>query len=319
MILLKKRFSIFFIIFAISILTACSNNEKNNNGLSHVSSDMQESPSYDYILLSDALEKYRLWYKVEGDPYELTRYSRIDKIYVFEDGNVKDYSVRGFKIEDIIDMSDDEIIEAVIDRLHEVETNFEEPEPVEYTLDITLDEIGKDTKFINVETIPKTIFSVIDETTFQTIFDTPFSGLVYNQEDRSDGDEFIITRVEDESVLFTLDNPDTQKNFVTVENAAEIEELREAYHIEERRKLEEEERETSEEVIQPEELYIKSCAACHGRDLEGSAGPELTNIGSKLSEEEIYNIIMNGTGGMPGGLVDYEEATQIAQWLSSMK
>src|SRR5699024_7077786 len=99
---------------------------------------------------------------------------------------------------------------------------------MEYTLDITLNKFGKDTHFINLETAPETIFSVLDQTGYQTIFDTHFSGLVYNQEDRSDEDEFIIIRVEDDSILFTLDDADTKKNNITIEKADELEKEREA-------------------------------------------------------------------------------------------
>src|SRR5690625_1032074 len=265
--------------------------------------------------LSDALEKYSLWFKVEGDPYELTRNSVIDDIFVFEKDTVKQYRVRWLKLEDVIDMSDDEIIEAVIDRLHENNEDYEEPEPIEYTLDITLDAVGKDTEYINVETIPETVFSVINETAFQTIFDTHFSGLVYNQEDRLDWDEHIITRVEDESILFTLDDSNTQKSNVTIENT-EIGKLRKEYN----EKLEEERRIAREESITPEERYMSSCAFCHGSDLSGAGGPQLSNIGSKLSEEEIYDIIVNGKGAMPGGTAENDKAAlQLAEWLSEMK
>lgn len=188
--------------------------------------------------------------------------------------------------------------------------NYEEPEPVEYTLDITLDEVGKDTLFINLETAPETIFSVINETAFQTIFDTPFSGLVYNQEDRSDWDEHIITRVEDESILLKLDDPDTKKSGITIEKAAELEQLR--------REQEEKEREAKKNT--PEEHYKKSCISCHGHELAGAAGPPLANVGNKLSEEEIYDIIVNGQGAMPAGTAEDDKvAQQLAEWLSEMK
>jgi len=314
MYLKKKWFTILFTIIAISILTACGDSGETGGGTSQDAGVVQEN-SYDFMPLSDALEKYSLWFKVEGDPYELTRNSVIDDIFVFENDTVKQYRVRWLKLEDVIDMSDDEIIEAVIDRLHENNEDYEEPEPIEYTLDITLDAVGKDTEYINVETIPETVFSVINETAFQTIFDTPFSGLVYNQEDRSDWDEHIITRVEDESILFTLDDSNTQKSNVTIENT-EIGKLRKEYN----EKLEEERRIAREESITPEERYMSSCAFCHGSDLSGAGGPQLSNIGSKLSEEEIYDIIVNGKGAMPGGTAENDKAAlQLAEWLSEMK
>src|SRR5699024_11017268 len=134
-----------------------------------------------------ALEEYSLWFRVEGDPYKLTRDSRVFEMFIIEDGMARTYNANVLDMEDLVEMSDDEIIDTVLENGHE-HKDYEEP--VEYTLDITLDKLGKDTHFINLETAPETIFSVLDETGYQTIFDTHFSGLVYNQEDRSDEDEF---------------------------------------------------------------------------------------------------------------------------------
>ncbi|WP_164216140.1 cytochrome c550 [Virgibacillus sp. YIM 98842] len=65
----------------------------------------------------------------------------------------------------------------------------------------------------------------------------------------------------------------------------------------------------------PSEVFETNCASCHGADLSGGAGPELVEVGSRLSEDEIYNIIMQGQGSMPGGLVSEEEAQAISTWL----
>src|SRR5690625_1100765 len=55
-------------------------------------------------------------------------------------------------------------------------------------------------------------------------------------------------------------------------------------------------------TIDVEAVYANSCASCHAADLSGGVGPDLTAVGSSLSEEEIENIILNGAGSMPGGL-----------------
>lgn len=49
------------------------------------------------------------------------------------------------------------------------------------------------------------------------------------------------------------------------------------------------------------DLYIKYCAACHGADRTGGAGDVigLQNIGSKLSSDEIKNVVKSGMGRMP--------------------
>lgn len=64
-----------------------------------------------------------------------------------------------------------------------------------------------------------------------------------------------------------------------------------------------------------EELYNKSCAACHGEKLEGRVGPALTNLKSKYSETDLQDIIMKGTPRMPGNLLSEEEATKVSNWL----
>lgn len=65
--------------------------------------------------------------------------------------------------------------------------------------------------------------------------------------------------------------------------------------------------------------FQKSCAACHGADLTSGSAPDLNAIGAKYSKEEILNIIENGSGSMPGGLLKGEEAERVAEWLATMK
>jgi mono/diheme cytochrome c family protein len=68
-----------------------------------------------------------------------------------------------------------------------------------------------------------------------------------------------------------------------------------------------------------EEVYQQNCASCHGADLSGGAGPELTQVGSDLSEDEIRDIIVNGQGTMPGGLVEGDDLDAVVAWLSEQQ
>lgn len=68
-----------------------------------------------------------------------------------------------------------------------------------------------------------------------------------------------------------------------------------------------------------EAIYANSCASCHAADLSGAVGPDLTAVGGSLSEEEIEDIIVNGLGSMPGGLVGADEAKVLSEWLSEKK
>ncbi|HLQ74051.1 MAG TPA: cytochrome c [Bacillota bacterium] len=74
------------------------------------------------------------------------------------------------------------------------------------------------------------------------------------------------------------------------------------------------------EAADVDDIYQSNCAACHGAELSGGSAPDLTEVNSSLSEDEIKDIIIEGTdGGMPGGLVDNEQAAELAEWLSEME
>ncbi len=63
-----------------------------------------------------------------------------------------------------------------------------------------------------------------------------------------------------------------------------------------------------------------SCFSCHGADLEGASGPNLQEVGARLSEDEIRTVIVEGTDVMPGGLVeDPKELDALAAWLSEQQ
>lgn len=71
--------------------------------------------------------------------------------------------------------------------------------------------------------------------------------------------------------------------------------------------------------LSAEELYQQnSCIGCHGGNLEGAgAAPALTDVGERLSQEEIQNVIVNGQGAMPKGLATPKEAEVLAEWLAN--
>ncbi|CAM3978771.1 cytochrome c551 [Mesobacillus zeae] len=69
----------------------------------------------------------------------------------------------------------------------------------------------------------------------------------------------------------------------------------------------------------PEKLFSQKCSSCHGGNLEGGAGPKLEKIGAKMSQEDIENTIKNGKGSMPPELIEGEDATTVAKWLSEKK
>ena len=68
-----------------------------------------------------------------------------------------------------------------------------------------------------------------------------------------------------------------------------------------------------------EKLFGQKCSSCHGADLKGGVGPNLTAIGAKLGKADIEKVITNGQGGMPKGLLKGEDASSVASWLSEKK
>ena len=68
-----------------------------------------------------------------------------------------------------------------------------------------------------------------------------------------------------------------------------------------------------------EAAFKNKCASCHGQNLEGAVGPKLSDIGSRLSQDEILNVIENGKNTMPPGLSKGDEAAALAAWLADKK
>ena len=70
-----------------------------------------------------------------------------------------------------------------------------------------------------------------------------------------------------------------------------------------------------------EKLTMQNCATCHGGNLQGVGNtPDLNKVGSRLSEEEILDIIVNGTDkGMPENILKGEDAEKAAAWLAEQK
>ncbi|OZS78849.1 cytochrome C [Tetzosporium hominis] len=76
--------------------------------------------------------------------------------------------------------------------------------------------------------------------------------------------------------------------------------------------------EASAGEFDPEALAQQKCISCHGSSYEGQgAFPSL--VGTELSEEEIAEVLANGKGAMPGGLVPAENIEAMAAWVKSLE
>lgn len=74
------------------------------------------------------------------------------------------------------------------------------------------------------------------------------------------------------------------------------------------------------DVSKGEELVKQNCTSCHGGNLEGAGStPALKDVGSRLSEDEILNVIENGRNAMPPNLLKGDDAKAAAAWLATQK
>ncbi len=71
--------------------------------------------------------------------------------------------------------------------------------------------------------------------------------------------------------------------------------------------------------VDAEKVFNNTCAACHGGDLTGGVGPDISKVGANLSSDEIKTIILEGRGSMPAQNLDDAEATAVADWLAAKK
>ncbi|HWI49176.1 MAG TPA: cytochrome c [Rummeliibacillus sp.] len=79
------------------------------------------------------------------------------------------------------------------------------------------------------------------------------------------------------------------------------------------------EKTTETTKVDAEAVAKQKCISCHGNNLEGSVGPDLRKIGATLSEDQIKDVLKNGKGNMPAGLVSGAELDAVAKWLSEKK
>ncbi|MEC0239839.1 cytochrome c [Paenibacillus dokdonensis] len=79
--------------------------------------------------------------------------------------------------------------------------------------------------------------------------------------------------------------------------------------------------ETESDLTAVDMLYKKNCLSCHAADLSGKVGPNLKEIGSKLSKEEIIERITLGRSGMPSfkNRLSEQDIEALGSWLADKK
>lgn len=69
-----------------------------------------------------------------------------------------------------------------------------------------------------------------------------------------------------------------------------------------------------------EEVFKANCTSCHGGDLKGGVGPDLTKVGADHSADDIKDIVQNGQGQMPAQKqVTGDDLDAVANWLAEKK
>ena len=61
-------------------------------------------------------------------------------------------------------------------------------------------------------------------------------------------------------------------------------------------------------------VYANSCAGCHGANGEGVAGPAMASAVNGLTAEDVADVALYGSGGMPAVLSDPEEASAVGEY-----
>ncbi|MGE6375397.1 cytochrome c550 [Peribacillus muralis] len=69
----------------------------------------------------------------------------------------------------------------------------------------------------------------------------------------------------------------------------------------------------------PEDIYKKNCISCHGNAYQGGVGPALKGVGDRLSVDQVKEVITNGRGAMPPGLVEEQNIDAMAKYIHGLK
>ena len=77
--------------------------------------------------------------------------------------------------------------------------------------------------------------------------------------------------------------------------------------------------ETESASASPEDIYKQNCISCHGNAYQGGVGPALKGVGDRLSVDEVKNVITNGRGAMPPGLVEEQNIDAMAKYIHGLK
>ncbi len=105
--------------------------------------------------------------------------------------------------------------------------------------------------------------------------------------------------------------------FLSIEGVGNQEEIAGEHAEEEGGAGKEEGGEEAAGEFDPEAVAQQSCVSCHGSSYEGGVGPSL--VATELDQAGIEEIIANGKGTMPGGLVEADNIPAMAEWILTLE
>jgi cytochrome c551 len=76
---------------------------------------------------------------------------------------------------------------------------------------------------------------------------------------------------------------------------------------------------SASETTDPQKIINQTCITCHGDNLKGGYGPNISHIGKELDKDQILRILNYGKGQMPPGLLQGKQAEAVAAWLAKQK
>jgi cytochrome c551 len=62
-------------------------------------------------------------------------------------------------------------------------------------------------------------------------------------------------------------------------------------------------------------VFGDTCAVCHGADGSGVSGPALTGKVGGMSDEDLVDVMLSGTGSMPAQSLTNQEAADVLAYL----
>lgn len=136
----RKRYATLLAVSVVLLLTACGSKESNGEE----SSKQDGAPSKETLLFSKAIKEHSLWIETSATP---DRNSSVRGVLVFDNGEVTRYGnisdENKLTLEKVNNLSDDDIIK-------NAEENSQSINKGKYSFDITLDELGQNTKDLSV-------------------------------------------------------------------------------------------------------------------------------------------------------------------------